>query len=65
MNLATMDGTGLDKMLKSILFHIEFPDANTISYTYTMGNNQESFSAPIVVEGNKLTVKMSQKVPTL
>ena len=65
MNLATMDGTGLDKMLKSILFHVEFPDANTISYTYTMGNNKETYSAPIVVEGNKLTVKMSQKVPTL
>ena len=65
MNLATMDGTGLDKMLKAILFHIEFPNANTISYTYTMGNNQESFSAPIVVEGNKLTVKMSDKVSTL
>ena len=65
MNLATMDGTGLDKMLKAILFHIEFPNANTISYTYTMGNNQESFSAPIKVEGNKLTVKMSDKVSTL
>ena len=65
MNLATMDGTGLDKMLKAILFHIEFPNANTISYTYTMGNNQDSFSAPIVVEGNKLTVKMSDKVSTL
>ncbi|MBR5480357.1 MAG: hypothetical protein IKU85_01470 [Bacteroidaceae bacterium] len=65
MNLATMDGTGLDKMLKAILFHIEFPNANTISYTYNMGNNQESFSAPIKVEGNKLTVKMSDKVSTL
>ena len=65
MNLAKMDGSGIDKMLKSILFHIEFPDAKTLSYTYTLGTNQETYSAPIEVEGNKFTVKMSQRVPTL
>ena len=65
MNLAKMDGSGIDKMLKSILFHIEFPDENTLSYTYTWGTNQETYSAPIEVEGNKFTVKMSQRVPTL
>ena len=65
MNLSKMDGSGIDKMLKAILFHIEFPDANTLSYTYTMGANQETYSAPIEVEGNKFTIKMSQKVPTL
>jgi hypothetical protein len=30
-----------------------------------MGANQETYSAPIEVEGNKFTIKMSQKVPTL
>ncbi|MBR4161547.1 MAG: hypothetical protein IKT87_07785 [Bacteroidaceae bacterium] len=65
MNLANMDGSGIDKMLKSILFHIEFPDANTLSYTYSLGTNKETYSAPIEVEGNKFTVKMSQRVPTL
>jgi hypothetical protein len=65
MNLSKMDGSGIDKMLKAILFHIEFPDANTLSYTYTMGANQETYSAPIEVEDSKFTVKMSQKVPTL
>ena len=52
-------------MLKSILFHIEFPDAKTLSYTYTLGTNKETYSAPIEVEGNKFTVKMNQRVPTL
>jgi hypothetical protein len=52
-------------MLKSVLFHIEFPDANTLSYTYTMGGKPETYSAPIEVEDSKFTVKMSQKVPTL
>ena len=65
MNLATMDGSGIDKMLKAILFHFEFPDADTLSYTYSIGNNQETYSAPIEVEGNKFTVKMSKKVSTL
>lgn len=65
MNLGKMKASGLDKMLKSVLFHIEFPDANTLSYTYTMGGNPETYSAPIEVEGHKLTVKMSERVPTL
>ena len=65
MNFATFDGSDWDKMLKSILFNIEFPDANTLRYTYHYANGKETFDAPIVVEGNKLTVKMSQKLPTL
>ena len=65
MNLANMDGSGIDKMLKSTLFHIEFPSADTLSYSYRLGNNVETYSAPIEVEGNKFTVKMSQRVPTL
>ena len=65
MNLGKMKASGLDKMLKSVLFHIEFPDANTLSYTCTMGGNPETYSAPIEVEGHKLTVKMSERVPTL
>ena len=65
INLGKMKASGLDKMLKSVLFHIEFPDANTLSYTYTMGGNPETYSAPIEVEGHKLTVKMSERVPTL
>jgi hypothetical protein len=65
MNFATFDGSGLDKMLKSILFNIEFPNENTLRYTYNYANGKETFDAPIVVEGNKLTVKVSEKEPTL
>jgi hypothetical protein len=65
MNFATFDGSGLDKMLKSILFNIEFPNENTLRYTYNHANGKETFDAPIVVEGNKLTVKVSEKEPTL
>lgn len=60
-NFAKMDGTGLDKMLKALLFNVEFADANSIIYSYQMNGKKESFNAPIVVEGNK----MSAKVPTL
>lgn len=64
MNFANMDGSKLDMMLKSILFNIEFPDANTISYSYYFNNNVETYNAPIEVEGNKMTIKMSNNVPT-
>lgn len=64
-NFATMDGSGLDKMLKALLFAVEFPDANTLTYSYQYNNGKEAFDAPIEVEGNKMTIKMSAKVPTL
>ena len=64
-NFAKMDGSGLDKMLKSLLFAVEFPDANTLGYSYQMNGNKETYNSPIVVEGNKMTIKMSAKVPTL
>ena len=65
LNFAQMDGSKLDMMLKATLFHAEFPDANTISYAYHLNGNKETYNAPIVAEGNKITVKMSQRVPTL
>ena len=58
---ADMDGKGLDKMLNALLFDMEFPDANQLNYSYF----SETFNAPVEVEGNKLTVKMSSKVPAL
>ena len=64
-NFAKMDGSGLDKMLKSLLFAVEFPDANTLGYSYQMNGNKETYNSPIVVEGNKMTIKMSDKVATL
>lgn len=60
-NFAKMDGVKLDKMLKTLLFTVEFPDANTIKYGCHYNNEPMSMEAPIVVDGNKMTVKMSTK----
>ena len=60
-NFAKMDGVKLDKMLKTLLFNVEFPDANTIKYSCHYNNEPMSMEAPIVVDGNKMTVKMSTK----
>ena len=60
-NFAKMDGVKLDKILKTILFNVEFPDANTIKYSCHYNNEPMSMDAPIVVDGNKMTVKMSEK----
>ena len=62
-NFAEMDGVKLDKALKTILFNVEFPDANTIKYSCYYNGQSMSMEAPIVVDGNKMTVKMSEKNP--
>jgi hypothetical protein len=56
-----MDGVILDKMLKTVLFAVEFPDANTIRYSCQYNKFSMEMDAPIVVDGNKMTVKMSQR----
>ena len=60
-NFAKMDGVMLDKALKTILFNVEFPNANTIKYNCYYNGQNMSMEAPIVVDGNKMTVKMSEK----
>ena len=60
-NFAKMDGYILDKMLKTLLFTVEFPDANTIKYGCHYNNEPMAMEAPIAVDGNKMTVKMSEK----
>ena len=65
MNFATLDGTGLNKMLKTILFNIQFPDAETMRYSGHYNGVEQFYNAPIAVEGNKITIKMSEKIPTL
>ena len=64
-NFAKMDGSGLDKMLKALLFAVEFPDADHLTYSYQMNGNKETYEADIEVEGNTMTIKMSNKVATL
>ena len=64
-NFAKMDGVKLDKMLKAVLFTVEFPDANTIRYSCKYNDFDMKLDAPIAVDGNKMTVKMSEKNPAL
>ena len=64
-NFAKMTDSELNKLLNSLLFNVEFPDANNIQYIYMYNNAKEVLEAPIAVEGNKLTVKMSANEPAL
>jgi hypothetical protein len=66
-NFAKMDGVMLDKMLKTLLFTVEFPDANTIKYSCLYDRNAEPavVKAPIAVDGNKMTIKISEEYPGL
>ena len=62
-NIGKMEGKNLDKMLKTLLFAVEFPNANTIKYQYHYNGQNLVFEAPIVVDGNKVTIKMSEFSP--
>ena len=62
-NFAKMTGEKLNKMLKTLLFAVDFPNANTIRYNYFYNGKNNSLEAPIVVDGNKMTVQMSKKNP--
>ena len=62
-NFAKMDGSIIDKFLKSVLFNVEFPNANTINYSFMLEGQNLPMSAPIEVEGNKMTIKMSANDP--
>ena len=58
-NFSKMDGSIIDKFLKSTLFAVEFPDANTLKYSFLLDGKINPMTAPIVVDGNKMTIKMS------
>jgi hypothetical protein len=60
-NFSKMDGALLDKMLRNFVFNVEFPDANTIKYNFTHDGQSIDMDAPIKVDGNKVTVKMSER----
>ena len=62
-NFAKMDGSIIDKFLKSILFTVEFPEANKIKYSYLLEGQNIVIEAPIEVVGNKMTIKMSANNP--
>ena len=58
INFANLDSSALDKFLKATLFAVQFPNANTIEYSF-LAQELTTLQAPISVEGNKMTVKMS------
>ena len=61
LNFAEADGANIDKALKALLFNAEFPNDDTIKYSCRhSGNNVVTVEAPIVVDGNKMTVKVSE-----
>ena len=63
LNLATMDGSVLDKMMKNLLFNVSFPSADKIVYNYYYNGENVPMPSPIVVDGNKMTIKKSVNNP--
>jgi hypothetical protein len=59
LNFSTLDGSVMDKLMKHILFNVSF-DASKIYYNCYFNGENHSIDAPIVVEGNKVTIKMSE-----
>ena len=60
-NFAKMDGSIIDKFLKSVLFSVQFPDAKTFQYNCLLEGQNVSLQLPMEVEGNKITIKMSSR----
>ena len=63
LNLANMDGKFLDKMMKNLLFNVSFPSADKIVYNYYYNGENVPMPSPIVVDGNKMTIKKSVNNP--
>ena len=60
INFSKLEASALDKFLNATIFSIMFPDASTIKYSF-LEDQHTALDAPIVVEGNKMTIKMSTK----
>lgn len=63
INFSKVNGVSMDKLLSGILFGVEFPDDNTFRYSHISEQKRIYMDAPIVVDGNKMIVKMSEKSP--
>jgi hypothetical protein len=59
LNFSKLDGKVMDKMLKNILFGVSFSKPGKISYNCFLNGKNETIDAPIEVDGNKITIKMS------
>jgi hypothetical protein len=61
LNFSTLNGKVMDKMMKNILFGVSFISSEKMTYNCYYNDKKVSIEAPIVVEGNKITIKMSEK----
>ena len=59
LNFSTLDGKIMDKLMRHILFNVSF-DAGKIYYNCYFNGENKSIDAPIAVDGNKVTIKMSE-----
>ena len=60
INFAKWDNSLMNNFLSATLFSVEFPDANTMKYSFLLANNITTYPpTSIEVEGNKMTIKMS------
>ena len=59
LNFSTLDGSVMDKLMKHILFNVSFTSGK-ISYNCYYNGANKSIDAPIEVDGNKVTIKMSE-----
>jgi hypothetical protein len=63
LNFSKMDGAVMDKMMKTLLFNVTFPSEDSISYNCRVEDHWVSMEAPIMVDGNKIKIIMSQRNP--
>ena len=60
-NFAKMDGSIIDKFLKSVLYNVHFSDENTLVYNCLLEGRNVSLPLPVEVDGNKVTIKVSSR----
>ncbi|MBR5454702.1 MAG: hypothetical protein IKV60_02785, partial [Rikenellaceae bacterium] len=63
LNFNSLNGSAMDKFMNNILFNLSF-EGGKMAYSCFYNNTLASIEAPIEVEGNKITVKMSQNKST-
>lgn len=62
-NMANIKAGDFDMMFRSVLFCVEFPNANTIKQHFLSNGVETGFETPITVDGNKVTLDMSAGNP--
>jgi hypothetical protein len=60
-NFAKMDGSIIDKFLKSVLYNVHFSDENTLVYNCLLEGRNVSLPLPVEVDGNKVIIKVSSR----